>query len=339
MRAIAPEPELAQACRVIFGHDGYAELDECADLLAALEIELLQSAYKRRILETHPDRAQVLGENDEVLAARCKAVTQAYEVLSSFLRTRPSRPECAGSTCPSGTADPTSAVGANRTTPRPDEAEAAAEVRDPPSSGAPRSAAKNQVDDDDDERSSTLRRRRRVYTRRRTGRRRARATAGTRRSGAGPRRCENDGANFPPVGSMPLGPLRLAEFAYHSGLISWTTLLDAVRWQKRQRPPIGQLAVDHGLLTTDQVREILQQRRQEAASQVPFAAYARRSGYLSFFEQLVVLGRQRLMQQRIGEFFVESGHFTPGEIDALVTQLHKHNLRTSSRLQRREFGL
>ncbi|MCM2332733.1 MAG: J domain-containing protein, partial [Anaeromyxobacteraceae bacterium] len=42
----------------------------------------LKTAYRRRVLETHPDRAAVLGRAEADLLAEFRAVSEAYELLA-----------------------------------------------------------------------------------------------------------------------------------------------------------------------------------------------------------------------------------------------------------------
>jgi hypothetical protein len=102
--------------------------------------------------------------------------------------------------------------------------------------------------------------------------------------------------------------------------------VEAVAWQRRQRPSIGRIAVEWGHLSDDEVREILDLRRRDHADE-PFGEYARRAGFLSAGQLLALLGRQRRLQRRIGQFFVESGILEAGEIPVIEADLSRHNAR------------
>ncbi len=129
---------------------------------------------------------------------------------------------------------------------------------------------------------------------------------------------------------MPQGQLRFAEFLYYSGRISWQALVESIAWQRRQRPSIGRIAVGWGHLTEDDVREVLESRRRDGAHGIPFGEHALRRGMLTPFQLLALLGRQRRMQRRIGEFFVERGDIGPGEIAAIRLAVMRHNARCRS---------
>jgi hypothetical protein len=198
----------------------------------------VREAFRRRALETHPDRAQALGRSEASLAEDFRRLSAAYELLSRD--------------------------------------EGVPGARPPPSRERARSA-----------------------------------------------RPPRDHLSRAP---LPQRQLLFAEFLYYSGRASWRNLVEAVAWQRRQRPAIGRIAVEWGHLSDEEVREILDRRRRDHADE-PFGEYARRAGFLSAGQLLALLGRQRRQQQRIGQFFVESGILEPGEIAAIEADLSRHNAR------------
>jgi hypothetical protein len=198
----------------------------------------VREAFRRRALDSHPDRAHALGRSEVRLAEEFRRILEAYQVLSR------------------------------------EEA--------PP---APRPAAQRPRD----------------------------------RVSRPPR----DHVHRAP---LPHRPLLFAEFLYYSGRASWRNLVEAVAWQRRQRPSIGRIAVEWGHLSDDEVRELLDRRRREGAGE-PFGEYARRQGFLTAPQLLALLGRQRRLQQRIGQFFVETGILGEGEIASLDADLSRHNAR------------
>ena len=126
-------------------------------------------------------------------------------------------------------------------------------------------------------------------------------------------------------GPLPRQKLLIGEFLYYSRLISWGTLIDAIIWQRRQRPLIGQIAVGWGILSLDEVGEILSERSWHEK----FGEHALRRGYITRFE-LMALRRQRILQRPIGEYFVEVGILNTQEIDKMVEDLLIRNRSTGS---------
>jgi hypothetical protein len=198
----------------------------------------VREAFRRRALETHPDRAQALGRSESSLAEEFRQIFEAYAFLSREEAPPPPRP--------------------------------VAQRHRAPAARPPR-----------------------------------------------------DHLSRAP---LPHRPLLFAEFLYYSGRASWRNLVEAVSWQRRQRPSIGRIAVEWGHLSDDEVREILDRRRRDRVEE-PFGEYARRQGFLSGGQLLALLGRQRRLQRRIGQFFVEIGLVREQEIPFLDADLSRHNAR------------
>ncbi|WP_462325409.1 DnaJ domain-containing protein [Desulfoplanes sp.] len=82
-----PEPQLFDACRILLG----PEINLSKDFLFYLQPTGVQSAYRRRARETHPD---LMNRGSQAMEAeRTEAfrnVSEAYEVLKAFLKQRDS---------------------------------------------------------------------------------------------------------------------------------------------------------------------------------------------------------------------------------------------------------
>jgi len=242
--------------------------------------DALRAAYRRRALETHPDRARSLGRGEAELAREFRAVVEAYRVLSTLSRwpaapvARPAAP--ARPAQRHGPADPHARRA--RTEPPPDpRARRAA-----PEPARPASAPHVRV-----------------------------------RVGLQPDR-------------LPRRRLKLAEYLYYAGRVPWSAFVDAIAWQRAQRPPVGRVAVDFGFLAPEDVREILERRRADGATAVPFGEYAVAAGFLTPFQLLASLGQQLRLQRRIGAFFVERGLLDAEELEEARRRLARHNARQAS---------
>lgn len=76
--------------------------------------EDLKAVYRRRALETHPDRARAVGRSEAELAREFERVSRAYRVLAAWSRPPPSRarpvaPRYAAGQVPRGPSRPTAA--------------------------------------------------------------------------------------------------------------------------------------------------------------------------------------------------------------------------------------
>ncbi|HET6440278.1 MAG TPA: DnaJ domain-containing protein [Anaeromyxobacter sp.] len=223
----------------------------------------LKTTYRRRALETHPDRARTVGRSESALAAEFRRVAEAYRVLSQL----------AAGPLPAAP-DPPAPPGPQR----------------PRQRAAPPPAAA------------------------------AAASPGRQAPGQRVRYSVHPEA-------MPRRKLRFAEFLYYSGRVPWTSFVEAITWQRRQRPPVGRIAVEFGFLEPEDVGRIMEERRVQNAQSVPFGEFAVRMGYLTSFQLLAVLGRQLRLQKRIGAFFVEHGFIEAEEIDDIRRRVLRHNVR------------
>jgi len=266
--------ELVEAGTVIFG-PGFA----AAAHGAAWRAEL-RAAWHRRVLETHPDRAAVLGKSEAQLQREFRAVTEAFGLLESFATgSMAAPPPRAG---PPVSAPPRAARGApapRGSTPRPPPPP---RTPRPPPPRAPPPPTAPVVE------------------------------------APGPR--------------LPRRRLRFAEFLYYSGRVSWQAYVAAVAWQRGQRPAIGRLAIDLGLLGQREVADLLERRRREGAQAEQLGEYAVRRGFLTRAQLLGLVGRQNRGQRRIGQYFLERALLTPEELEGAQLALFGHNARYSAKV-------
>ncbi|MCF6147563.1 MAG: J domain-containing protein [Candidatus Kuenenia sp.] len=122
-------------------------------------------------------------------------------------------------------------------------------------------------------------------------------------------------------GEIPKRKLLIGQYLYYSGIISWRTLLSAIFWQRRQRPLIGQLAREWKILTTEDIRKILTTRNYREK----FAEYACRNGFITHFQYLALMGRQRMLQRPFGEFFLQQNILSAKELDELIKRQRAWN--------------
>ena len=128
------------------------------------------------------------------------------------------------------------------------------------------------------------------------------------------------------TGHIPKANLMFGQFLYYSGLISWQTLIEAICWQRRQRPLIGQIAVSWGLISYPDVLKILNRRTFDEK----FGECALRTGYISSFELLALVGKQKKLQRPFGEYFTKRGLLSHPEVSDMVRKQQIHN-RTAFR--------
>lgn len=242
MRKLLLNQQILAALRILFGPD----VPVSPTFLARLTPSTLKTVYRRKALQTHPDRAMVILRPPEELNDHFKRVTAAYQTISTAM--------------------------------------------------ARRQTAKFPMSQ--------------------------KTRARTHRAAAKHRRTSR-GANRFYSGPLPRRPLLIGQFLYYSGMISWKDLIDAIVWQKKQRPLIGQIARDWNMLSWADIAKVLSTRRPGER----FGDCSHRQGLINTFQQMALVGRQRRLQQPIGRHFVSKGVFTDDGLKRMVDRMNRHNQR------------
>ncbi len=122
-------------------------------------------------------------------------------------------------------------------------------------------------------------------------------------------------------GRLPRRKLLLGQFLYHSGVISWRTMIQSLGWQMTQRPRMGELANNLGWLSDKDIQRIAGSRQ---ALEL-FGSIAVKLGLLNEFQVKVLLTIQKRRQRRLGDYFVDNGVLSAKELENLVKQCMAHN--------------
>ncbi len=123
------------------------------------------------------------------------------------------------------------------------------------------------------------------------------------------------------TGGIPRRHLLFGQYLYYSGAISWMTLIEAISWQRKHRPRIGQIAQQWGLLSSEDIVRVL---RSKTVGE-KFGECALRMGYITGFEHIALIGKQRRMQRKIGEFFLEKGVIPSATLARMLSSHKAHN--------------
>lgn len=124
-------------------------------------------------------------------------------------------------------------------------------------------------------------------------------------------------------GEIPARRIFIGQYLYYLRLISMRQMWDAVVWQKVQRPRLGDIALQLRLLTHHDLQNILRNLPRGEL----FGEFAQRTGLLSFYQVMVLVGRQKSLQPRIGSYFIDKGIILPNRLDAVEEALKAHNRR------------
>jgi curved DNA-binding protein CbpA len=276
---IPAEPELVRACRILFGSD----LQINRGFLEYLQLSGVKSAFRKKALETHPDR--VAAEDPRAqgrYADLFREVQQAYENLITFLDARQKG------------------------------------YRLPPLSSAANSpfSFTGQAEN----RSSPLKRGFRGGPN--PGRNQGKRTSG-----------HPDKSKKFYKGPLPQRPLLFGHFLYYSGVITWRMIIQALIWQRTQRPRLGQLGRRFGWLSGEDILQILH----DSGFSRPFGQTALALGFLNERQLNILLFQQKRLQKKIGEFFLEEEILTPYQLNELLARFQEHNTRLAAAISNHRF--
>jgi len=128
----------------------------------------------------------------------------------------------------------------------------------------------------------------------------------------------------------PFRPLRIGRYLYCRGFITYRMLINAVVWQRKQRPIIGDLALRWGWLNAAAIKRIIG----AGDARGRFGEKAVDLRLLSSFQVKVLLYFQRSQQERLGAYFVWHNILKPEELERLARELREHNARVQNELLR-----
>ncbi len=137
-------------------------------------------------------------------------------------------------------------------------------------------------------------------------------------SGETGRQSRGEGAHF-----LPGEELMLGQFLFYSGKITLNTLVEAIIWQRKQRPSFGRIAMEWRILKQQDILDILKER----LPREKIGDCAHRLGYLNNIQYKAILLKQRNLQKPIGSFFITRGILTETEMQAMNQRLMQHNRR------------
>jgi len=153
-----------------------------------------------------------------------------------------------------------------------------------------------------------------------------RGSGSTRRPGqgteaSGGRRSSTESSAWYWKGGIPKRPLRLGEYLFYTGVISWDMMIRAIVEQRRSRPRLGQLAQEQDLLDGGDLAAGLAARK--PGERIGDAL--RRLGLLSLAEVEELLTEQRRAQKPLGRQLVSLGGVHVQDLPGILARHWKHN--------------
>lgn len=123
------------------------------------------------------------------------------------------------------------------------------------------------------------------------------------------------------TGSLPLRPLVFGHFLYYSKIVSWRMVALAMIWQRTKRPRLGEIGCRLGMFTQEDIQHILTAKTQF----MPFGQSAMNLGFITDQQLNILIRHQKLVQKKIGQYFVGQNIITLVELEILLKKLKQHN--------------
>lgn len=120
---------------------------------------------------------------------------------------------------------------------------------------------------------------------------------------------------------LPRRGLQIGLFLYYRKCIDYRLLMDALFWQRRQRPNLGDIAQRWGWLQAPDVDHILSLR----GGGRRFGEKAVGLDFITQRQLQTLLFYQRSQQKKLGQFFVENAVLGHDEMEKLVKEQKEHN--------------
>lgn len=280
-----------------------SEIINYVDFLDNLSPGKLRSAYRKKAFATHPDRSQALGKNREKLDKCFKEMSTAYKRLDSIIQGEKK-------------------YIIKEEVPKKRKTRSASRSTPAKKAKAPKQAkAKKQTNSRKQTKSTSQ-----TETTKPT---KQKSTAGFSFMNSAKKACSTQMTLKAQAtisdryftGNVPRRELLIGQFLYYSGLISWNALNQAIVWQRRQRPIIGKIALDWGILSAEDIQRIMKERSYKDH----FGEYAHRNGYITKFQHLAIVGKQKNLQPPIGLYFIQHGLLGNCDIKKMIECLSTHN--------------
>jgi hypothetical protein len=122
-------------------------------------------------------------------------------------------------------------------------------------------------------------------------------------------------------GYFPEKKLRFAEFLYYNKKITWEQLVASLSWQFMNRPKLGEIAKEKGLLNEEQILSILRNKK----SSQRFGLVAVKNGFITVDKCKEILSMQKSLGLPIGKYFLHERIFTMGELNKFLYEFKVHN--------------
>ena len=122
---------------------------------------------------------------------------------------------------------------------------------------------------------------------------------------------------------LPKLKLRLCRFLYHKGIINYKTIINALVWQLKNRPKVGEIALLNKFITFEKILDTIKNRKIGEK----FCEAAVRLDHLNTHHVSHIFKIQNSYNAPIGKYFLEKRILTRNQLHSILLELKKHNLK------------
>ncbi|MBF0537797.1 MAG: DnaJ domain-containing protein [Nitrospirae bacterium] len=325
------EVELYDACKILFGEE--VKIDR--GFLEYIQPSGLKSAYRKIALATHPDRNAA---EDEAYKKTCTQqfieATEAYEKLNSFLKQRENGFRLKESYVNTFKPQKDSYTGNFKTwhqsNPNAYQGQSAKSTQQAYYGNGSRTSSNNTQQQQKTESAGFSSN---GFSARQADRHNGRDANGQTNNQHN-RQTNNPDGRFTidtqktstyayQSKNLPRRKLRIGEFLYYAGIVSWKDLIAAIVWQSKQRQRMGEIAVRWGWLNEEKIVELLRGKvRGERLGDCLV-----RLNVITPFQCNMLVWQQQKSQKPIGEYFVREKLLSEMQINRYLKHLKDHNIK------------
>jgi curved DNA-binding protein CbpA len=308
------ETELLDACKLIFGST--VRVDR--SFLEYIQPSGVKSAYRKKALETHPDRYAALGhESQRRHTEHFRAVNEAYETISRYMKMRQDGFKLRQPVTQAYSWRTQTPAGQSASRNAQNGFSAAGAGQSGKFSGSWRSDRPGSTSSSTASSTASWNS---TFSQGRGAQTQSRFSIGANKTpstaGASPAAASDRNRN------LPRRQLRIGEYLYYAGLIAWKDLIAAIVWQTKQRQRVGEIAARWGWISEGKILELLRQRQKGER----IGDLLVRMKVISPFQRNMITWQQQKSQVPIGEYFVKNQLVPDADIKRFLKHLKDHNV-------------
>lgn len=122
---------------------------------------------------------------------------------------------------------------------------------------------------------------------------------------------------------LPNRQLKLGEYLYYTGVVSWKDLISALVWQSKTRQRVGEIANRWGWIEEHDINEYMKIRSKGER----IGDLLIRLDVITPFQRNMLVWQQQKSQKPLGEYFIKQGIVNSPVLKRYVKNLKEHNVK------------